>query len=350
MHPTLADPERPAPPSSLDPHEHMTDVDERLLLRSTAREVFASGPTPADIVALGWLGLLTAERVGGEGWFPYEAALIALEGGRAGSPSTWSLCALAAACTSHAPEGPDLTAGLLSGDLVGTYAYAPDVTVADQRASGTAPRVLCDRLPDIVMLTGVPSLGPLAVAVGQGGAELHSDVTALETERVLFRLTMDRTPVRVIEPGSAAALELSATVLLCADTVGAVERALRLVTRHLVEREAFGVPIASFQAVQHRLVALATFHSAAEALLLSAAGALGQGRSDAERLALAAHAYIENRAVRAVDDCIQLAGGIGFTWEFPVHHVLRRTSTNAALLGPGRTSRERLAAVKGRTR
>lgn len=327
----------------------MIDIEERLLLRSTAGEVFGSGPSPGDIAALGWLGLLTAEAKGGEGWFPYEAALIAMEGGRCGTSSTWSMCALAAAATSKTSEGSAWTEGLLGGDLVGSYAHAPGLAVADGTVSGTAGRVLSDRSPDVVVLAGIPSLGSFAVAVKESGTDLCADVAVLETERALFRLTMQRSAGYAVDAQSVKTLELLATVLLCADTVGAVGRALNIVTEHLVNREAFDVPIASFQVVQHRLVNLATFHSASEALVLSAAAALGEGLGDAERLTLAAHAYIEARAVRAVDDCIQLAGGIGFTWEFPLHHALRRTSTNAALLGSGRASRQRLAVVKGRT-
>ena len=74
----------------------MPDLDERLLLRGTAREVFAADPAIEDTAHLGWLGLLTPEDAGGEGWFPYEAALIAMEGGRAGTASTWYMTALAA--------------------------------------------------------------------------------------------------------------------------------------------------------------------------------------------------------------------------------------------------------------
>ncbi len=298
---------------------------------------------------MGWLGLLTSESAGGEGWFPYEASLVVLEGGRVGSSSTWYLGALAAAFTSHAPNGLEWTAGLLSGDLVGTYAYAPDMVVTEGTVSGIANRVLSDRPPDITVFAGSPSPDSSIVAVENKGAPVHADPAALETERSLYRLTMEPSPASVIEPQSVKALALLAIVLLCADTVGTVGRAMKIVTDYLVDREAFDVPIASFQVIQHRLVDLATFYSASEALVLSAATAVGKEQSDAERLALAAHAYIEGRAIRAVDDCIQLAGGIGFTWEFPLHHALRRTLTNAALFGSGRASRQRLAEVKGRT-
>jgi alkylation response protein AidB-like acyl-CoA dehydrogenase len=208
--------------------------------------------------------------------------------------------------------------------------------------------LLSQKPPDIVVLAGVPTRGSVTVSLGLGDIRLDPDVTALETERQLFRLAINGAQAYQVEAPTAATLALLALVLLCADTVGAVGRAVQTVTEYLAQREAFQVPIASFQVVQHRLVNLATFQSASEALVLSAAAALAEGEQKAERLALAAHSYIEARAVQAIDDCIQLAGGIGFTWEFPIHHALRRASTNAALLGSGRSSRHRLAVVEGR--
>jgi len=323
------------------------DLDERLLLRGTAQEVFASDPSIKDIAQLGWLGLLTAENAGGEGWFPYEAALIALEGGRAGTASTWFMTALAAGILSRAPEAQKEIGALLSGDQVGAFASAPLLTMTAGTVAGTASRVLSERAPDVVVLAGPPALSLIATTTQQLGVALHPNVETLETMRRLFRLTLDTARVHSIDRQAVAPVELLATVLLSADTVGAVGRAVQIVTDYLVEREAFGVPIASFQVVQHRLVDLTLFHSASEALVLSAAGALALGEPRAERLALAAHTYIESRAVQAVDDCIQLAGGIGFTWEFPVHHLLRRASTNAALLTSARTSRHQLAALRG---
>ena len=325
----------------------MPDLDERLLLRRTAQEVFAADPSIEDIGQLGWLGLLTAEDAGGEGWFPYEAALIALEGGRAGSASTWFMTALAAGILSRTPEGHKEIAALLSGDRVGAFASAPLLTMTAGTVTGTVSRVLSERAPDVVVLAGGPALGPMVATTQQHGVAVQPNVETLETTRLLFRLTLDSARVDPVDRQAVAPLELLATVLLSADTVGAVGRAVQIVTDHLVQREAFGVPIASFQVVQHRLVDLTLFHSASEALVLSAAGALALGEPRAERLALAAHTYVGSRAVDALDDCIQLSGGIGFTWEFPVHNLLRRASTNAALLRSARTSRHRLAAVRG---
>jgi alkylation response protein AidB-like acyl-CoA dehydrogenase len=325
----------------------MSDLDERLLLRGTAHEVFAAEPTLEDVAQLGWLGLLTAEDAGGEGWFPYEAALIALEGGRSGTASTWFMTALAAGFLSRTRGTQKETADLLSGDRAGAFASAPHLAATAGTVTGTVSRVLSERAPGVVVLAGPSALGLVATTTEQVGVALDLNVETLETGRLLFRLTLDSTPADSVDRQADAPLELLASVLISADTVGAVGRAVQIVTEYLVQRDAFGAPIASFQVVQHRLVDLALFHSASEALVLSAADALAVGDPRAEHLVLAAHTFLEARAVRAVDDCIQLAGGIGFTWEFPMHHLLRRVSTNAALLRSARTSRHRLAALQG---
>jgi alkylation response protein AidB-like acyl-CoA dehydrogenase len=325
----------------------MPDLHERLLLRGTAQEVFAAEPAIDDIAQLGWLGLLTAEDAGGEGWFPYEAALIAMEGGRAGTASTWFMTSLAAGFLSRIPDSQRETGALLSGERAGAFASAPQITATAGTVTGTVSRVLSERAPGLVVLAGPPALGLIATTTEQEGVALEPNGATLETERHLFHLTLDGASARSIDQQVDAPLALVARVLLCADTVGAVGQAVRIVTEYLVQREAFRAPIASFQVVQHRLVDLALFHSAGEALVLSAADALSLGAPRAERLVIAAHSYLETRAVQAVDDCIQLAGGIGFTWEFPVHHLLRRVSTNATLLGSARASRYRLATLRG---
>jgi alkylation response protein AidB-like acyl-CoA dehydrogenase len=327
----------------------MPELEERLLLRGTAQEVFASAPTIMDIAGLGWLGLLTAEGAGGEGWFPYEAALIAMEGGSAGTGSTWFMTALAAAFLSHTPEAQERVAALLSGDQAGAFASGPQLAGTAGTVTGSVARVLSERVPEVIVLAGPPPLGIVTTTSDQHGFRAYVNAKTLETQRRLFHLALESTPTDSLHGKATVLLELVATVLLCADTVGAVGRAVQIVSDYLVQREAFGAPIASFQVVQHRLVDLTLFQRASEALVLSAASALALGEPRAERLALAAHTYLESRAVQAVDDCIQLSGGIGFTWEFPVHHLLRRVSTNAALLRSARPTRHRLAELRGWT-
>jgi alkylation response protein AidB-like acyl-CoA dehydrogenase len=107
------------------------------------------------------------------------------------------------------------------------------------------------------------------------------------------------------------------------------------------------VPIASFQAIQHRLVELLVFEVKARAVVMRAARAIASADARAPVLTAAAHAFVAAKAAAAVDECMQLSGGIGFTWEYPLHHELRRVFTNGQLMGTARGSRQLLAEVSG---
>lgn len=142
-------------------------------------------------------------------------------------------------------------------------------------------------------------------------------------------------------------------LLISADVVGALSNALGRLTAYLKERVAFGAPIASFQAVQHRLVDLLVFEEKSRAIVTKGARTLASAAlaDDAMRTAVTqaavAHAFVSAKATAAIDECMQLSGGIGFTWEYPLHHELRRAATDACLLGTARSSRALLAEVSG---
>jgi alkylation response protein AidB-like acyl-CoA dehydrogenase len=131
--------------------------------------------------------------------------------------------------------------------------------------------------------------------------------------------------------------------------LGALSTTFERLVGYLKERIAFGAPIASFQAVQHRLVDLFVFEAKARAVVMKAARALvaDENLDDAITLAAAAHAFVAAKATAAVDECMQLSGGIGFTWEYPLHHELRRVFTNGYLLGTARYSRALFAERSG---
>jgi alkylation response protein AidB-like acyl-CoA dehydrogenase len=80
---------------------------------------------------------------------------------------------------------------------------------------------------------------------------------------------------------------------------------------------------------------------------MKAARAIACDDERATLLTAAAHAFVAANATACVDECMQLSGGIGFTWEYPLHHELRRVFTNSQVLGTARSSRELVAEVSG---
>ena len=177
---------------------------------------------------------------------------------------------------------------------------------------------------------------------------LRLDADLLDVTRPVWHIDIADVPSELIgSPEQADRLLAVARLLVAADSVGAVSMTLERLTSYLKERIAFGAPIASFQAIQHRLVELFVFEVKARAIVMKAARAIASDDERATVLTAAAHAFVAAKATAAVDECMQLSGGIGFTWEYPLHYELRRVFTNSHLLGTARSSRELLAEVSG---
>ncbi|ASV98688.1 acyl-CoA dehydrogenase family protein [Paraburkholderia aromaticivorans] len=111
---------------------------------------------------------------------------------------------------------------------------------------------------------------------------------------------------------------------LCAEAVGAMDVARDYTLEYLRTRKQFGVPIGSFQALQHRMADLLLEIEQARSAVINAAAALGAERQQRERAMSAAKYSIGRIGTRVAEECIQLHGGIGMTWELPLAHYAKR--------------------------
>ncbi|RAS39358.1 acyl-CoA dehydrogenase family protein [Paraburkholderia bryophila] len=111
---------------------------------------------------------------------------------------------------------------------------------------------------------------------------------------------------------------------LCAEAVGAMDVAKDHTLDYLRTRKQFGVPIGSFQALQHRMADLLLEIEQARSAVINAAAALGAPRTTRERALAAAKYSIGRIGARVAEECIQLHGGIGMTWELPLAHYAKR--------------------------
>jgi alkylation response protein AidB-like acyl-CoA dehydrogenase len=111
---------------------------------------------------------------------------------------------------------------------------------------------------------------------------------------------------------------------LCAEAVGAMDVAKDFTLEYLRTRKQFGVPIGSFQALQHRMADLLLDIEQARSAVINAAAALGAERKVRERAVSAAKYSIGRIGARVAEECIQLHGGIGMTWELPLAHYAKR--------------------------
>ena len=111
---------------------------------------------------------------------------------------------------------------------------------------------------------------------------------------------------------------------LCAEALGAMEAAKGATLDYLRTRRQFGVPIGSFQALQHRMADLLLEIEQARSSVINAAAALDGERIARERALSAAKASIGRIGILVAEECIQLHGGIGMTWELPLAHYAKR--------------------------
>jgi alkylation response protein AidB-like acyl-CoA dehydrogenase len=309
------------------------------LLRASAREFLAGRSekeSVKDLAAMDWTGLLVDEVIGGAGWRPVETCVVAEELGRAQDGSAWFGTTMAAAALASAPD--EVREQLLPGLLAGT-------ATAGFAVLGDSARVIRGDDVNIILLMGHNGIHLLR---DLDPARLRPDGDLLDVTRTVWRIDLAETPsVLIGSPERAQELIAMARLLVSADSLGAVSMTLERLTAYLRDRVAFEAPIASFQAIQHRLVELLVFEVKARAVIMKAARAIAAADERATVLSAAAHAFVTAKATAAVDECMQLSGGIGFTWEYPLHYELRRVFTNGHLLGTARSSRALLAKVSG---
>ncbi|MFW0786974.1 acyl-CoA dehydrogenase family protein [Gordonia sp. CPCC 206044] len=178
-----------------------------------------------------------------------------------------------------------------------------------------------------------PSGEPVVLVVGasavtvtrRDGVDLTSSIGTVCLDGA--RGTVVATGSAVLEAIGAA--DRTARLMIAADSVGIANRALAMAVDWAGQREQFGRPIGSFQAVSHRCAGVLVDAESARNLVLSAADL--ESGDEAELATELAVAHAVEAAVCAAEACIQVHGGIGFTWEHPAHLLLRRAVANEAL-------------------
>jgi alkylation response protein AidB-like acyl-CoA dehydrogenase len=274
-------------------------------LREVTRAAIAAG---ADPVALGWPGIEVPESLGGAGAGFAEVAVVLEELGRAASTIPYLGTVLAVGALLEV-GADDLLAGIASGEVRATLAadrFVPDVAEAD---------VVLVVDGDQLLLADV-DVTPVALV---DATRSFGEVTAREVRRRWPFAGTDR-------PALAVAL----------DSLGLAEAALEATVTYARERQQFGQPIGSFQAVKHQLADVAVDLALSRRLVADAVAG--------EVPASMAKVHATEAAVRATGTAIQLHGGIGYTWEHGLHRYLKRAALNRDLFGSPAAHRARLAA------
>ncbi|MGW7411643.1 acyl-CoA dehydrogenase [Streptomyces sp. NPDC054863] len=299
------------------------------------------------------MGLLDVHLPDGGGGSLLDLAVVLEETGRGALPGPFlpSVLATDLLCRGGLPE-------LAAGHPVAAVATAPGtltaVAVEDGHLlDGTAPPVLAaGRATDLVLLAAESAHGTVWLAVDAGDLAIRVHACADPT-RPTGEVRADHVFVpggRELDLSSALVGDLAA-VLYAAEACGTAARALDTATEYAKVREQFGRPIGQFQAVKHLCADMLVRVEQARALVWDAARAVDEAPDVRGLTAALAAGTALDAAFSCAKDCIQVLGGIGFTWEHDAHLYLRRALVARQLLGAGdghRLRAVRLAAAGAR--
>jgi alkylation response protein AidB-like acyl-CoA dehydrogenase len=290
-----------------------------------------------ELARLGWTGASIPEAQGGAGLSFVEEAIVFEELGRAlySGPyfSTVALALPALACA------PDLLARVASGALTATLASAAreSGTAVEARRSGDRwlLRGEVDLVPDagwvdaLVVQARGPDGNGLYLAERHGARPLVRVLDTVDATRRLCRVTLEDDDARLLAAPPAAATIIAGTrrralAALALEAVGVASQALALGVEHAKSREQFGRPIGAYQAVSHKLADTYVETELARSLAYWAAWCIAEDDGQAELAASAAKTYAAEAAVAACERAIQVHGGMGFTWDHPLHRYYKR--------------------------
>jgi acyl-CoA dehydrogenase len=188
--------------------------------------------------------------------------------------------------------------------------------------------------------------GEVLVAVDAGGDGVDSAAEQpLDLTATVGAVTLTDAPGEVLSDGADLRHGLRqarrhALLAVAADSVGVGSRALAMSVEWACERQQFGRPIGSFQAISHRCADIVVALEGARSQIMAAADA--DADESAYVVDLAAAAAFD-AATSATEGAVQIHGGLGFTWEHPVHLLLRRAAANAVLVGRAEALRDHAA-------
>jgi len=272
--------------------------------------------------------------------------VVAEELGRAVAPVPFLSSAVVATTALGSSAEAELLGRLASGELTaalavpyGLWSAPPLLSVSDGVVSGTV-RGVADALGADVLL--VPADDGLYAV--DGAASRRARIASLDETRPLCDVELSAAPARLVAPLTAVPYALrNAATMAAAEQVGLAGWCLDETVAYVKQRYQFARPVGSFQALKHRLADLWVELTQARAVVAYAVADLAAGGEDASVAASLAKIVGSEVAVRAAEECVQMHGGIGFTWEHPAHLYLKRAKATSVAYGSPDRHRARLA-------
>ncbi len=357
------------------------DEDQELLRRTVARFLAERAPispyvrgqltspsgTSADVwdalAELGLTGLLVPEARGGGGMGMVDMAVVLEEMGRVVHPGPFASTAVAAAglltlVADVSPDAGDLLAALAAGATVATVVLPLDdeldswaLHASADRITGAATHVADAPAAEVLVVVAHTDrgLGVFVVEAGAPGLEVTPTETIDATRRQGAVAFVDTPARRLGSDDASDAIAATRDRMVAAavvDGVGAAEQSLALAVGYAKEREQFGKPIGSFQAVQHLCAEMLQAVELGRAAAYYACWACDAADPAERRRAVTmAVAFAGDGFSRVAASAIQVFGGVGFTWEHDIHLFYKRLLTLQQYGGPPHAHLEALAAI-----
>ena len=316
----------------------------------------------SQMAELGWPALTVAEEHGGLGLGFVELAVVTEELGRVIAPGPYLATVTQFVPVIRHAGTPEQQARFLApaaaGELTGTLAIGGDVvatpTDGGWSLSGAVRHVIDgDRADEVAVAAHVDDGWGLFVVRGE---EVRAALEhTLDQTRRLATIELDATLVDSgralgVPGGAETALDRAveeAIAALALEMVGTCQSIFDVALDYAKERQQFGVPIGSFQAIKHKFADMVVALERARATAYFAAATVAE-EDDRRPLAVAMAKAAAGDAQRLIaQEGIQIMGGIGYTWEHDMHLYVKRAKAGDALLGTSSHHRARVARLIG---
>ncbi len=356
--------------------------EEQLLLKQTAADYLAEhGPLSVcrevlesdaaysaelwkGAAEMGWLGAVIPEEHGGAGFGHLELAVIAEEVGRSLAPipfaSSVCLATEALLVAGSADQQKSWLPKLAEGSSIGTVAITEKAGQNDASnvattfeggvLNGTKIPVLDGDSAHFAVVAARTGSGlSLALVDLEGSGVTRERVESIDPSRPVAKITFDGAAAEPLgTPGEAAPvldrILDRAAVLLAFEQLGAASRSFEITKDFTLGRYAFGRPIASFQAVKHRLADLWCEIELARSNCYYGAWALSNDNEELDVAACLSRVAASDAFDQTTIEMVQLHGGVGYTWEYDCHLFYRRAKLMGQILGSASSWREKLIA------
>ena len=369
--------------------------DQELFRETTARFIDARCPIPrvreladAEVAhdpallgeagELGWFALFVPEEHGGgtvSGSAVRDAVIVAEERGRFVQPGPFvatNVVAFALGRDGSADQQSTYLPDLGTGARTASWAFTarngvPEVGAVRATASddgftldGVAGLVPEGPSADFFLVSAADTVGgdvgvtQFVVAADTPGVTV-SRLTGLDLTRRFADVRFDSVSVpssamvgaRGTAQSSVDAQLDVAVALTVSESIGAMRQLAEITVEYSKARIAFGRPIGSFQALKHILADVSFWAEVSTAVAGAATDAVADARPTASEIASIAKAYAGDAGTELAQQCLQVHGGIGFTWEHDLHFYLRRLAADRVLYGDSDWHRERICRIHG---